>query len=287
MKFLLILFIPCFSFSQSVLEGVVLNKTTKDKVPFASLSLIKAKVSVNTNENGVFKFSNYTSIPKDTLVVTCMGYSPISIPLTNVEKSSLKIELTEMTHHLKEVVVFNNNFKNKTTLNDFDQFNGPYWGGGGYTNQIAQHFIAPSPNAMLKNIKIARQSIPILLPLRTIFRLRFYAVDSATNAPTYDLTDKVIEVKSKSKIVKFDLEKYNIYLPNKDFFVAIEWLRIPYNLNIRKHKEKTEKYYTPSIGFYENSAQYMDIWVLGLNNVWHKHPSNFSSNLAIAVSIKY
>jgi hypothetical protein len=94
-------------------------------------------------------------------------------------------------------------------------------------------------------------------------------------------------VKSKGKIVELNLEQYKIYIPNKDFFIAIEWLRIPYNANEMKLNGRTEIRYAPSIGFYQKSAPYMDLWQLGLNNVWSKLPSNLISNLAIAVSLKY
>lgn len=47
-------------------------------------------------------------------------------------------------------------------------------------------------------------------------------------------------------------------------------------------------YYAPSIGWSKNQATNMDIWQLGLNNVWEKFPANLiSNNLAIAVSLKY
>ena len=286
MRFVIMLLIPFYSFSQPVLQGVVINKTTQDKVPFASVSLIKAKAVVNTNENGVFKLSNFTIIPNDTLIVTSIGFFPMKIAVDKNGNGSLKIELTEIIHNLKEVVVRNNNFKNNTTLNEFDKFHA-YYGDGTVISQVAQHFVSPSANAMLKNIKIDRNSIPILSPQKTIFRLRFYAVDSISKAPSYDLTDQIIEVNSKSKIVELNVEKYNIYLPNKDFFVAIEWLRIPYNAEEIKFKGGTKTTYAPSIGFSQNSAPFMDVWQLRLNNVWDKIPSYMVSNLAIAVSINY
>ena len=192
-----------------------------------------------------------------------------------------------MVHTLKDVVVLNNNFKNSVTLNDFDQFSGSYYGSGSYIAQLAQHFVSPSENAMLKDIKIAKFSIPFLSPHKAIFRIRVYDVDPITKKPASDLTDQVIEVKSTGKVVKLNLEQYKIYIPNKDFFVAIEWLRIPYNATEIKINGKSETKYAPSIGFYQNSAPFMDLWQLGLNNVWSKLHSNLISNLAIAVSLKY
>jgi len=287
MRFIILLLFPIFSSAQNIFEGVVINKSTKEPIPFASVSLIKGRIGVNADEKGFFKLYNTSRVFDDSLIVTCMGYAPLKIPLSNTENITIKAELTENVQTLKEVVVLNNNFKNIITLNDFDEFSGSYYGSGSFIAQLAQHFVSPSENAMLKEIKIAKFSVPILSPQKAMFRVRVYDVDPISKQPSNDLADQVIEVKSKGKIVELNLEQYKIYTPNKDFFIAIEWLRIPYNANEMKLNGRTEIRYAPSIGFYQKSAPYMDLWQLGLNNVWSKLPSNLISNLAIAVSLKY
>ncbi len=287
MRFVLILLLPIFTYAQNNLEGTVYNANTKEPVPFASVSLIKEKIGVNADEKGFFKLINPSPEANDSLIVTCMGYAPIKVALSNTGNNPIKIELTETVNALREVVVLNNNFKNSITLNEFDQFDGSYYGSGSFIAQLAQHFVAPSENAMLKEIKIAKFSIPLLFPQKAIFRIRVYDVDPISKQPTNDLTDQIIEVKSTGKVVKLNLEQCKIFLPNKDFFVAIEWLRIPYNATESKINGKTEIRYAPSIGFNKNSAPFMEVWQLGLNNVWGKISSNLITNLAIAVSLKY
>ena len=276
--------------AQNIFEGVIINKSTKVPIPYTSIFLMKGKVGVNADENGFFKIEITNREIDDSLIITCMGYAPMKYPVQSADKlwsASANIELTELGHNLKEVVVHNNNFKNSITLNQFDELPGQYYGSGNFIAQLAQHFISPSENAILKDIKIAKFNIPILMPQKAIFRIRVYAVDSITKAPSYDLTDEVIEVKSSSKIVELNLEKYKIYLPNNEFFIAIEWLRIPYNATETKINRKTVTHYSPSIGWSKNQATKMDIWQLGLNNVWGKFPDYLNSNLAIAVSLKY
>jgi hypothetical protein len=287
--FLLFLF-PIISNAQNIFEGVILNKVTKVSIPYASIFLLKGKTGVNADEKGFFKLEITNRQVDDSLIVTCMGYAPLKFPVQDADKlgsASAKIELTEVVHNLKEVVIPNNNFKNSIKLNQFDELPGQYYGSGNFIAQLAQHFVSPSKNAMLKDIKIAKFSIPILSPQKAIFRIRVYAVDSVSKAPSYDLTDEVIEVKSSSKIVELNLEKYKIYLPNNEFFIAIEWLRIPYNATETKINGKTVMHYAPSIGWFKNQASKMDIWQLGLNNLWDKFPAYLNSNLAIAVSLKY
>jgi hypothetical protein len=277
--------------SQNIFEGVIVNKSTKVPIPYASIFLLKGKTGVNADEKGFFKLEITNRQVDDSLIVTCMGYAPLKFPVQDTDKlgsASAKIELTELVHNLKEVVIPNNNFKNSITLNQFEESPGRYYGSGNHIAQLAQHFVSPSENAMIKDIKIARFSIPLLIPQKAIFRIRVYDIDPVTKQPANDLTDEVIEVKTKSKIVELNLEKYKIYIPNKDFFIAIEWLRIPYNATETKINGKKVTYYSPSIGWSKNQASNMEIWELGLNNVWGKFPPYLNSNnLAIAVSLKY
>lgn len=292
MKLLVFIFMPFISIAQNIFEGVVINKSTKQPIPYVTVSLVKSKSGVNSDENGYFKITIPVKEAEDSLLFTCMGYAPLNLPIENTGKvwnANAKIELIEVARNLKEVVVQNNNFKNTITLNDFTEFSGSYYGSGSFIAQLAQHFIAPSENAMLKEIKITKFSIPILSPQKAIFRIRVYDVDPISKQPANDLTDQIIEVKSTGKVVKLNLERYKIYLPNKDFFVAIEWLRIPYNATESKINGKTVIRYAPSIGFNKNSAPFMEVWQLGLNNVWGKllDGGTVISNLAIAVSLKY
>jgi hypothetical protein len=289
MKLLGFIFMPFFSIAQNIFEGVVINKSTKQPIPYVTVSLVKSKAGVNTDENGYFKITIPVKEAEDSLLFTCMGYAPLKLPIENTGKvwnANAKIELIEVARNLKEVVVQNNNFKNTITLNDFTEFSGSYYGDGSYITQLAQHFVAPSENAMLKEIKIAKFSIPILSPQKAIFRIRVYDVDPISRQPVNDLTDQIIEVKATGKLVKVNVEKYKIIIPNKEFFVAIEWLRIPYNAT-QSIINEIETEYAPSIGFNKNSAPYMDVWELGSKNIWDKIPSYVISNLAIAVSLKY
>jgi hypothetical protein len=289
MKLLVFIFMPFFSIAQNIFEGVVINKSTKQPIPYVTVSLVKSKAGVNTDENGYFKITIPVKEAEDSLLFTCMGYAPLKLPIENTGKvwnANAKIELIEVARNLKEVVVQNNNFKNTITLNDFTEFSGSYYGDGSYITQLAQHFVAPSENAMLKEIKIAKFSIPILSPQKAIFRIRVYDVDPISRQPVNDLTDQIIEVKATGKLVKVNVEKYKIIIPNKEFFVAIEWLRIPYNAT-QSIINEIETEYAPSIGFNKNSAPYMDVWELGSKNIWDKIPSYVISNLAIAVSLKY
>ncbi|PJE46209.1 MAG: hypothetical protein CUR34_09475 [Sediminibacterium sp.] len=100
------------------------------------------------------------------------------------------------------------------------------------------------------------------------------------------LIGQIIEVKTRSKKVIVNLEKYKIRIPKKDFFVAVEWLKIPYNESkstIKINRKETEHItYRPSIGWTENPNLQMEAWMLDYKNNWRRI---FKSTLRTSVSI--
>ena len=77
-------------------------------------------------------------------------------------------------------------------------------------------------------------SLSVFDPEKTIFRIRIYDMDTITKAPSSDLCDEVIEVKTRSKFINLNLEKYKINIHNKDFFVAVLSKNLPARSTIEK-----------------------------------------------------
>ena len=124
------LLFPFISNGQNKFEGVIVNKATKVPIPYASIFLIKEKVGFNADENGLFKLEITNKEVDDSLIVTCIGYAPLKFPVQKADKlwsANAKIELTELVHNLKEVLILNNNFKNSIMLNEFEKFSGRYY----------------------------------------------------------------------------------------------------------------------------------------------------------------
>jgi hypothetical protein len=67
------------------------------------------------------------------------------------------------------------------------------------------------------------------------FRIRVYDADEITGGPGVDISHRVIEVEETAnrQVISIDLSKYDIVIPKKTFFVAIEWLFIGFNESIQ------------------------------------------------------
>jgi hypothetical protein len=268
---LLFFFFPITLHAQIVYKGSILNRATRSAIPFATIGLIKANSGINADEQGNFSLS-VNKYDNDTIVISCVGYKTLKVPIVQYP-SNRQFELTENQFTLSEVII-GKNYNGSQSLNEFSNCGNSSYTTIGHITQVAVHFQSPVPNSMLSEISICKRND------NSLFRIRVYARDSVLGKPSIDLVDTIIEVKSKRKHVNIDLEKYNIIIPEKDFFVAIEWIKIPYNeskIKIKYNGKKTiQTQYSPSIFFKErdvsitDSNNPLDIWHLTYQGRWIK-----------------
>ena len=253
---------------------------------------MKENIGTNANEDGKFTLRSQGIKENDTLIISCVGYSTRKLPIDKVNRIGLVIELTEQVTILNEVVVKNKTSWTTETLNDFSKCGNSFITSSGYQTQLAQHFEVKKDNSILTEIKICRFAIGLILPEQTIFRIRIYDIDTITKSPSTDLCDQIIEVKTRSKVININLEKYKIRIPSKDFFVAVEWLKIPYNESKSKMKSNGKEVehisYRPSIGWTDNKNSKMEAWMLDYKNVWRPmFKMNNKTSVSISATVKY
>lgn len=253
---------------------------------------MKENIGTNANEDGKFTLLSQGIKENDTLIISCVGYSTQKLPIDKVNRIGLVIELTEQVTILNEVVVKNKTSWTTETLNDFSKCGNSFITSSGYQTQLAQHFEVKEENSILTEIKICRMAFGLIDPEKTIFRIRIYDIDSITKSPSTDLCDQIIEVKTRNKIININLEKYKIRIPSKDFFVAVEWLKIPYNESKSRMKVNGKEVehitYKPSIGWTDNLNSKMEAWSLDYKNVWRPmFKMNNKTSVSISASVKY
>lgn len=253
---------------------------------------MKENIGTNANEDGIFILLSKGTKENDTLIISCVGYRTQKLPIDRNNKTGLVIELTEQATILNEVVVKNKTNWTTETLNDFSKCGSSFITSSGYQTQLAQHFEAKEENSILTEIKICRMAIALLDPEKTIFRIRIYDIDTITKSPSTDLCDQIIEVKTRSKTISINLEEYKIHIPSKDFFVAVEWLKIPFNESKSKMKVNGKEVehitYRPSIGWTDNVNSKMEAWMLDYKNVWRPmFKMNNKTSVSISATVKY
>jgi hypothetical protein len=111
-KIILLFTFASFScFSQSYIEGYIIDKTTNESLPYATIKVISQNSNYFsiTNEDG--KFEIRSKLPTDSLEVRFLGYETKKAPISFFTKNT-KLYLAPNVNQLKEVFILANKNKN-------------------------------------------------------------------------------------------------------------------------------------------------------------------------------
>jgi len=208
-----------------LLSGRIIDKTTKEPLPFTSLSLKEEQTGALSNEFGVFQLPAPTKNDSDSLIVMALGYEHLAIVVRKNEvRENMVLEVARRAVALQNVLVKGGKVKN---LGLGATTNRP--GEGllqGQPGSQCAFFVKNDKNKQLGNIRsvsfyIGENGFP-----REPFRVRLYKADGNYNAPNTDLlTDNVVVSAPKGgQWYTVDLTSYNVVAPEEGFFVAMEWI---------------------------------------------------------------
>jgi hypothetical protein len=284
--FLAFLAFPMLTLAQTSYKGTVINKKSKETIPYATVGLIKENTGINADEEGKFILKSLNPQKNDTLIISSIGYELRKIPL-EINKTEYIIGLNEKITKLGEILVTNKTNWSTILLNDFDQNKiNHFITSSGFHLQMAQLFEAPTEFSKLEKVKIFAA-----FKQKTKFRIRIYNIDLETKSPSNDLCNEIIEIQNaNNKVIEVDVSKYNIVIPQKEFFVSIEWLKIPFNE--RKIENKNGKTflttYSPAIGWSNRIGSKRRTWALDYSNKWTQISfDSDKTDFAISATVKY
>ena len=288
----IILLIPAFVNGQIIYKGSISDFNTKKQIPYATIALIRENVATNADQHGFFSLSS-THNTSDSLLISCVGYNLKQIPISG--SGYYDIVLERKVTQLSELYLISKTNWTTEKLNIESECGNVGMTTMGSHTQIAKYFTVPSINAFLTEIEICNRKM--FNSRKAIFRIRIYDIDSLTKAPSKDLCDHIIEIKSNKKTIIVNLSEYNIFIPNKCFFVAIEWLKIPYNENKfkvtdAKGRKQNMITFNPSIGGHQSeysnpnkSNTLHQVWQLNYQNRWVAITP--FDNISIVATVKY
>ncbi|GAA4315290.1 hypothetical protein GCM10023149_11840 [Mucilaginibacter gynuensis] len=205
--------------------------------------MLKENIATNTDVKGVFRLNASKVLPNDSLVFTSVGYVTLKIAANALAKKRV-ILMQEDEIILNEVKISSKEVKRKEIkLNGFSVYDPGFEANPIYYQdyvQAARKFISPKNISRLTAVRVARL---IRMPIEdtlygyynyknghTRFRIRIYGVDTITGGPGKDINTEIIEMQNKrNTFIEIDLSRSNILINEKEFFLAVEWLLIPYN----------------------------------------------------------
>jgi hypothetical protein len=254
--------LPIASFSQVMIFGTVVDKSSQAPVPYATIGFIKKNAGTNADEKGKFILEVPMADP-DTLLISSVGYESLKISVQDARVNST-IALEKKVRPLASVTVISKDKWEYATINKPDCTNSGMVSMGQVT-QMGQLLAAPVSNCQLMEVNLCMNVVPFETR-KAKFRIRIYQPDSLTGTPSEELCTEPIEVDADSKKISVDLTDKRIFIPGRSFIVAIEWLRIPYNE--QSNKKSTIITYRPSISFKHEKNTDATMWMLGYEGKW-------------------
>ncbi|MBO3272766.1 carboxypeptidase-like regulatory domain-containing protein [Hymenobacter sp. NBH84] len=225
------LFLPALSFAQDQaagqfrISGRVVDKETKEPIPFASLGLKEEQTGALTNEFGFFQMAAPEKVPQDSLIILALGYyrkavaikRGVNVPDMIVEVPRRVVELANVTVKGAKVKDLSLGSRNNTPGEGMIQ---------GMPGSQYAFFVKNDKNKKLGNVRsvsfyIGENGFP-----REPFRVRIYRADGNYNSPNTDLLTEnvVVSAPKGGEWYTVDLTTYNIEAPTEGFFVAMEWI---------------------------------------------------------------
>lgn len=291
--------LSCFGQDKSNVFHLV-DAVSKKAIPYVSVSLVRSKQAMNTEQDGILTIPGDISRNPDTVIFSAQNYLTVKTQLYKLNgRDTLSLR----------PVVFQNSVNipasitgKDSVLNDFNWHDVAYFAGLHTPTarfeylQLAQLLKAPAPNTSLKKIFVCRLGRVLnydeqsnIAGLETArFRLRIYDADKTTGLPGRDLCNEIIEVKNYTDAdVSVDLNKYKITIPNEKFFVAIEWLRIYDNAVYAMRRDERNLAYKPTIGISPKAGGQLNIFGLTYAHKWEPFTyfSPFGTDLAIKATV--
>jgi len=269
---------------QKVNTFQVIDSLTRKAIPSVSITIVRAKLAISTEKDGVFSIPGNLSKMRDTLIVEAQGYMAHKVLLHKLQgMDSLRLVRSQ-----RRIQGIPSDYRQEIELNQFEKFDVTHYAGLHTETssfdylQLAQQFYLPKPGGQLMKIYVSRLAFR-LNNLRqedavgmepTKFRLRIYEADTIKGGPGEELCEQVIEVRDKdSQYLEINLSNYKIIIPRNSFFVAIEWMRDFTNQGYVLVQEKSVRpvqtiNYRPAVGVSPVKGTNINIWGLNLKKQW-------------------
>ncbi len=308
----LLTFLHCFlilvaaSAQQKLNAFKVVDSVTKKPVPAVSITIVRAKLAISTEKDGIFEIPGDLTKMRDTVIVSAQGYYPYriliqsmngmdSLKLIKYSASTVSLKLLqakdlELNNFIKSNVVHYAGIHTETAMFDY--------------LQLAQQFYLPKAGAYLKKINISRLAFRLNYQLEaqrdavemepTKFRVRVYEADTIKGGPGAEISNETIEVEDKeSQYLNINLSDYKIVIPGQSFFIAVEWMRDFTNQGYASVYQERSGYkqllsYRPAIGISPIKGNRLNIWSLDIKHQWKPY-TYFSpdyTDLAIRVIVQ-
>jgi hypothetical protein len=257
-----------------VIHGKIIDESTGDGIPFATIEIMGKGIGTAANTEGKFDFETSKININDTLTISSLGYKQKTLTLNELlSYKDVQINLLKKVYFLPEVTI-SNSYTETLQLGNYKKSTK-----SGYRMSVGHQIAVFMENTenhqgIIKSVNfyIVNKSRFSINKPKTPFRVRIYKVDTLTNNPGEDLLTESIIVKPKrSGWFTVDLSEYDLPVSIEGFFVAMEWIltdeKYYYKAKIHDHLVKG---YGQELGNYFDT-NIINTWTDYLGKGWRKH----------------
>jgi len=252
---------------KNVLKGIVISQKEEKAIQYANIRIKDSPYGTTSDESGKFEFSFPNQFLKDTLVISCIGYKRLVVPLSSINlKQSQHFELEDSLILLNEVIAMAYDYidalKWKTKKDDKSRL---YLTFATREIQNAANFISILKETFGKDFKLKsnfirwkKVKIPNVGDKITFVVAWFrcpYCPDPENITVTIDVMDKKDNSLVENPAYTKKLEKYFQNLLDKTFAQGVDYRQLETRDSIAYLKKSTEPYTGQCYGYYENGQK--------------------------------
>lgn len=229
---LFLLLLPLLGRAQEIqVGGRIIDAETKKPVPFASISLLKARLGVLSSDSGYFNLNGLTELEQDSLIVMHVGYfrfaravkprinhlSPNARAVTPRLNDLPPIELCPI------IGESNKRVSRGKRVGFYDTYLTPKKQEIIKNTEYAVLFKPKNSNS-LKAISTLHYYVEISDLYTVVLNIHFYKVDVVKHFPTDELLSikAIVKGPSENNWHSLDLRKYKALMPEEGCFISVK-----------------------------------------------------------------
>ncbi len=234
MKFVFLL-LSFLSFSQETQEriatGFVYDHATKTPVPYVNISILKSSVGTSSDDDGSYKLSIKNEDLNKSVKLSSLGYKDSILKIADFVKLKdiylkpiiEKLPEVRLTKQQEEIILVVNKIKEEDLCQGYGSHAKNPW-------ILGVYFPFKEAYENTEYLKSVRFHFGNFKNNKAKFRLRIFSIGK-DSLPDKDLLREnvIVSLKKKQKNMDVDISDHGIIFPREGFYVAFEWLYIPYN----------------------------------------------------------
>lgn len=256
-----------FSQEKNTLKGVVISQKEEKGIQYANIRIKDSPYGTTSDESGKFEFSFPNQFLKDTLIISCIGYKQLAMPLSSLNlKQTQHFELEDSLILLNEVIAMAYDFidalKWKTKKDEKSRL---YLTFATREIQNAANFISILKENFGKDFKLKSNFIrwkKVKIPEvgdKITFVVAWFRCPYCPDAENITITIDVMDKKDNSLVENAaytkKLEKYFQNLLDKTFAQGVDYRQIETRDSLAYLKKATDPYTGQCYGYYENGQK--------------------------------